>query len=63
MYKKALKYFSLHPYYNSVVHVLIGLGLGILITYPLVGEHPVRWGIALVALGLLGHLYPLMAKK
>ncbi len=63
MYKKAMKYMSAHPYYNSTIHVIIGVGLGILITYPLVGEHPIRWGIALVTLGVLGHLYTLMGKK
>ncbi|MCL5784384.1 MAG: hypothetical protein M1142_03460 [Patescibacteria group bacterium] len=49
--------------FNSTVHFLIGLGVGILITYPLIGAHPVRWGIIFLAIGILGHLYPLMLKK
>lgn len=49
MYKKIQKY-SL---------VLVGMGIGILITYPLVVTHPVRWGVGLIVLGLLAHLYPL----
>ncbi len=57
------KYFANHVRYNSLVHVIAGIGIGILITYPLIGAHPVRWGIALVAVGILGHLYPLMLKK
>lgn len=63
MYKKALKYFSAHPYYNSFIHLLIGIGVGILITYPFVGAHPIRWGVTLVVLGLLAHAYPLVVKK
>lgn len=53
---KMEKYFSKHVYYGQAIHLVIGIGIGILITYPLVGEHPVRWGLALIALGLLGHL-------
>lgn len=61
--KKLSKYFSQHPYYNSATHVLIGIGIGILITYPLVTTHPLRWGLGFLVLGLLGHLYPLIAEK
>jgi len=61
--KKITAYFKKFPAYNSMVHILIGVGLGILITYPLVGGHPVRWGLVLVAIGLVGHLYPALPKK
>ena len=57
-----MKYMVAHPVYNSAVHVLIGMGIGILITYPYI-DHPVRIGAILVALGIAGHLYPLFAKK
>lgn len=63
MYKKLSSYFSKHIIFSSSVHVLIGLGLGILITYPFIGSHPLRWGTAILVIGLLGHLYPLMVKK
>ncbi|MCL4390039.1 MAG: hypothetical protein M1484_01865 [Patescibacteria group bacterium] len=63
MYKKALKYFSAHPYYNSAVHLLIGIGIGILITYPLVVTHPIRWGLLFLGIGLIAHLYPMWGKK
>ncbi len=58
-----MKYMVAHPAYNSAVHVLIGLGVGVLITYPYVGSHPVRVGGLLLALGILGHLYPLFSRK
>ena len=60
--KKITAYFKKFPSYNSLVHIIIGLGLGVLITYPLVGSHPVRWGLLLLVVGLAGHLYPLMGK-
>lgn len=56
-------YFKKNPYLNSVTHIAVGMGIGVLVTYPLVGSHPVRWGLALLALGLAGHVYPLMVKK
>lgn len=63
MYKTIEQYFKNHAMYSAVVHVLIGVGVGMLLTYPLAGEHPVRWGVAFLALGILGHLYPLMQKR
>ncbi len=62
LYEKMQKYMAAHPVYNSAVHVLIGLGVGILITYPFI-DHPVRLGGALLALGLAGHIYPFVAKR
>lgn len=63
MYKKMLAYFKVHPTYNSFVHMLIGIGVGALLTYPLFGVHPVRWGVVLIIIGLLAHLYPGLSKK
>ena len=57
LYKKGLLYFSKHPLHNAVVHVLCGMGIGMLLTYPMAGIHPVRWGVAFLALGILGHLW------
>jgi hypothetical protein len=58
MYRKLLKYMAAHPEYNSAVHLVIGIGIGILVTYPLIGAHPVRWGALFLVLGLAGHFYP-----
>ncbi|MCL4397738.1 hypothetical protein M1403_01780 [Patescibacteria group bacterium] len=63
MFKRVLKYLSAHPVYNSMVHLLIGVGIGILITYPLVVTHPIRWAAVFIGLGVLGHAYPLWIKK
>jgi len=62
-YKKIRKYLSDHPDYNGAIHVLVGIGIGIFMTYPLVGKHPVRWSIVFLTLGILGHLYPWFVKK
>ncbi len=58
---KMMKYFKAHPRYNGFAHMMIGLGLGILMTYPIVGVHPIRWGVIITVVGLLVHLYPLIA--
>ena len=62
-YQKIRKYFKDHADYNAFVHMFAGIGIGILITYPLVGNHPVRWGLLFLIIAVLGHLYPLMNKK
>lgn len=61
--KRSEKWFSKHVWYASLIHGLAGVGIGILITNPLVGEHPVRWGAVFLGLGILGHLAPYFDKK
>jgi hypothetical protein len=60
--QKVMKYFSQHVEYNSFVHMMGGIGIGILITYPLVGEHPIRWAVVFLSVSILAHLYPLLVK-
>ena len=62
MEKQMLKYFKSHPRYNSFVHAIIGMGVGVMITYPLVGVHPVKWGAVLLGIGILAHLLPLFSE-
>ncbi len=52
-----MKYFEKHPNTNSFIHVIGGIGIGFLLTYPLAGSHPVRWGIAFLVLSVLGHVW------
>lgn len=56
-YRRAEKYFSKHPNVNALVHAVAGIGIGFLLTYPLAGSHPVRWGVTFLVLAALGHLY------
>ena len=56
-YKRGVKYLSVHPSYNAWVHILAGIGFGFLLTYPLAGNHPVRWAVVFLVLSALGHLY------
>jgi hypothetical protein len=63
MWKKLENYFKKNPTYNSVVHLIIGIGVGILVTYPYVGAHPLRWGVLFLVVGLVLHLYPWWSKK
>ncbi|OGG24351.1 hypothetical protein A3A79_04165 [Candidatus Gottesmanbacteria bacterium RIFCSPLOWO2_01_FULL_43_11b] len=56
-YKRMLKYFSKNPSFSSWVHFLGGVGVGFILTYPLAGSHPVRWGVAFITVSILGHLW------
>lgn len=56
-----MAFFSKHVEYNAFVHVLGGVGLGIIIagfTFP----YQVNWALGLLALSILGHLYTLTVK-
>jgi hypothetical protein len=57
------KYFEKHPAFNSLIHLIAGIGLGCLLVTPLFDGHTVRWGIALLLIGLLGHIYAWYSKK
>lgn len=54
--KKMKKYYSKNVSENSIVHLIIGMGIGFLLTYPMAGPHPVRWGLAFITVGLVWHL-------
>ena len=56
-FKRGEKYFRQHPALNALTHACGGIGIGILITYPFAGLHPVRWGVFFIVLSVLGHLY------
>ena len=60
--KHAITFFSKHVEYNALVHVLGGIGLGIIVagfTLP----NQVNWALGLLALSVLGHLYTLTVKN
>lgn len=60
--KGIAKYMGKHPKYNAVVHLLAGLGIGVLIARPYIG-HPIRIGVVLLAVAVVGHLYPMFSKR
>ncbi len=55
--QKYLGYLANHVEFNAAIHVLAGIGLGIIIAGPLIYPHPVRWALVFLALSLMGHLY------
>jgi hypothetical protein len=55
--KKVLAFAKKNPVYIATIHAIGGVGVGILIASPIAGEHPIRWGVALLIASLLGHLY------
>jgi hypothetical protein len=62
VYQKIIKYYGKHPMYAAFVNLIIGIGIGIIISRPL-GVHPVRYGLIILAVGILGKLYPLVKGK
>ncbi|OGH12478.1 MAG: hypothetical protein A2857_02355 [Candidatus Levybacteria bacterium RIFCSPHIGHO2_01_FULL_36_15] len=61
--KKIEKYFTKHVYANSLTHLAVGLGLGVLLTHTMFDPHPLRFGVLFLGLGLLGHAYAYQSKK
>ena len=62
MMKKANKYFGQHVLFNSIVHTIGGIGIGVLIASPIANPHPVRLGVFLLFLSGLGHLLAIKSK-
>jgi hypothetical protein len=60
--QKAMAYFKKHPAYTATVHLLGGIAVGILITHPLIGPHPIRWALVFAAIAIAGHAYAFLAK-
>lgn len=60
---KVVKYFSKHVGYNSLVHVVAGVGFGVLLTNSYFNPHPMRYGLFFLAVALLGYLYAYTKKK
>ncbi len=53
----SMKFFSKHPDQNAFVHLLGGIGIGFLLTYPVAGVHPVRWGLLFLLMAAIGHVW------
>ena len=56
-YKRMLTYFKKNSTYNAFVHFIGGIGIGFLLTYPIAGTHPVRWGVAFLFVWFMGHVW------
>ncbi|MCL4359808.1 hypothetical protein M1555_00940 [Patescibacteria group bacterium] len=55
LFKRAVTYMGKNVAFNSLTHLIGGIGIGMLLTYPLAGAHPVRWGLVFIAVALAGH--------
>ena len=60
--KQAEKYFSKHVWFNSLTHVIAGVGIGALITNSFLNPHPLRYGVTLLVVALLFHVYAYVQK-
>ncbi len=61
--KKIYAYMGKHPHYNAIAHALGGIGIGMLLVYPIFNGHTVRYGLIFLSLGLALHAYPLFTNK
>ena len=58
--KKSISFLAKHVEYNAAIHVLGGIGLGIIIASPYADPHPIRWALILLGLSLFGHLFTIL---
>ena len=62
MAKKSFEHNQKYLFHKATI-LLVGIGLGALLANPVFGSHPVRWGLALAAVGIAGHFYFVSLKK
>ena len=55
--KRIEKYFAKHVYFNTLTHLIGGIGIGALITYGFLNPHPLRYGLLLLGVALVMHVY------
>ena len=51
--KRMFSYFKKNTAITDLIHVLVGLGLGLIIA----GNELLNWGFFALAIGILGHVY------
>jgi hypothetical protein len=62
--KKINKYLKDHPLYSATIHLLAGIGVGLLVPDTIViGNFPNKFGTLFLGLALIGYLYPTSQKK
>jgi len=57
--KRLYTYFKKHTAYTDVIHVALGLGIGLIIA----GKAWFSLGISLLRIGVLGHVYAFIKKN
>lgn len=57
------KYFEKHADFNALTHVLLGVGFGAVLTYPVFGSHPVRYGLIFLVIGIGCHIWAATRKS
>jgi len=58
-FRRTYSYFRENIVFTDIIHVLIGLGFGLII----VGGEYLNWGIIALAIGILGHVYAFIKGK
>lgn len=55
--KKAMDFVKKHPMYNATIHAVGALGVGFILVHYSPGINLVLWGVILIVLSAVGHLY------
>jgi hypothetical protein len=61
--KKVIDFVKKHPTYNGTIHALGGLGVGFVIAYYFSGMNLILWGVILIIIAGVGHIYMLIAEN
>jgi len=57
--ERLYSYFKKHTAFTDLIHILLGLGLGLIIA----GGVLLNWGLFALVLGILGHIYAFIKGK
>lgn len=55
--KNIERFFTKNVYYNALSNLVLGLGIGALITNSIINPHPLRYGLVIVLIALLLYAY------
>ncbi|OGG01382.1 hypothetical protein A2Z33_02445 [Candidatus Gottesmanbacteria bacterium RBG_16_52_11] len=56
-HKNAMKFFGKYPIQTMLASVLLGIGIGFALTYPVAREHPMRWAGLFALMALVSYLW------
>jgi len=57
--ERLYSYFKEHTLFTDMIHILLGLGLGLIIA----GGIWLNWGVLALAIGIIGHIYAFIKGK
>lgn len=59
-FKRMKKYYAKPHLIADMLLAVIGIGIGIAVSRPVAGEHPIRWGVTCIAIAALGLVWAIL---